>query len=172
MKKLVIALVVIGVSGFFALTPRAGDKPESWSTLFPDGLKDVNGKDIKLETLKGKTVGVYFSAHWCPPCRAFTPKLVAFRDGNRAAFEVVFVSADRSAEAQNKYMKDTGMKWPAVPFDAKSKSALSKKYSVSGIPALIILGKDGSVITKNGRDDVARDPNAALSKWQKSAASK
>ena len=23
-----------------------------------------------------EAVGIYFSAHWCPPCRGFTPKLV------------------------------------------------------------------------------------------------
>jgi len=37
------------------------------------------GKDGEVETmtaLKGKTaVALYFSGHWCPPCRGFTPKL-------------------------------------------------------------------------------------------------
>src|SRR5437764_9700345 len=46
-----------------------------------------------------KLIGLYFSAHWCPPCRKFTPELVQFY--NRVApqhseFEIVFVSLDRT----------------------------------------------------------------------------
>lgn len=36
-----------------------------------DEYKDVNA----AEHLKDKVVVLYFSAHWCPPCRQFTPVL-------------------------------------------------------------------------------------------------
>jgi hypothetical protein len=37
---------------------------------------------------------------------------------------------------------------------------------VSGIPFLVILGPDGSVVTKDGRDDVNSMGNKALLKWK------
>ena len=41
-----------------------------------------SGKAVKgsKSLSKKKLIGLYFSAHWCPPCRAFTPELVKFRD--------------------------------------------------------------------------------------------
>ena len=40
-------------------------------------IVDKEGGEVTLETLQSKdVVGLYFSAHWCGPCRAFTPKLV------------------------------------------------------------------------------------------------
>ncbi|GMJ13203.1 nucleoredoxin 1 [Hibiscus trionum] len=49
------------------------------SSLISGDLDYVIGKDgakVKVTDLVGKTVFLYFSAHWCPPCRAFTPLLV------------------------------------------------------------------------------------------------
>ena len=51
--------------------------------LFQGPLLDSDGKEVDKTVLAGKTIGVYFSAHWCPPCRGFTPKLVDFRDSNK-----------------------------------------------------------------------------------------
>jgi len=47
------------------------------------------------EALAGKkNVLVYFSAHWCPPCRGFTPDLKkAYEDDLKAGnVEIIFVS--------------------------------------------------------------------------------
>ena len=41
--------------------------------LFPGKLLDSDGKEVSKDALAGKTVGIYFSAHWCPPCKQFTP---------------------------------------------------------------------------------------------------
>jgi len=77
-----------------------------------------------------KAVLVYFSAHWCPPCRGFTPKLVEFYSKHASAkgFEVVFVSSDRDAEAFSEYYGE--MPWLALPFDKRdTKATLSKKFT-------------------------------------------
>ena len=37
---------------------------------------DRDGNSVTLDDLKGKYIGLYFSASWCGPCRRFTPKLI------------------------------------------------------------------------------------------------
>ena len=67
-----------------------------------------------------KLVAFYYSAHWCPPCRKFTPQLVDYY--NRVAaehpeFELIFVSYDKSRFNWETYMRDTKMPWLAIDFD-------------------------------------------------------
>jgi nucleoredoxin len=62
------------------------------------------------EALRGKRyVGVYFSAHWCGPCKAFTPKLVEWYAANSADIEIVFASSDRNQAAFDSYFAE--MPW-------------------------------------------------------------
>lgn len=76
------------------------------------------GTDKGIEAIcgEGKTVGIYFSAHWCPPCRGFTPKLAEFykKLHTEKNFEIVFVSSDKSEDEFQKYHKE--MPWLALPF--------------------------------------------------------
>ena len=65
-------------------------------------LVDKAGNTLKAsEALKGKVKLLYFSAHWCPPCRAFTPQLAGtyakLKEAGRE-FELVFISSDRDEE--------------------------------------------------------------------------
>merc|ERR1712072_1486727 len=111
-----------------------------------EGLKSTE------TVLSGKSaVGVYFSAHWCPPCRGFTPELAKMYSEafSGKGMEIVFVSSDRDESSFNDYYGE--MPWVALPFDKRdAKATLSKKYKVQGIPSFVILGPDGKTITADG----------------------
>jgi len=123
-----------------------------WKTRFPEGLVDNAGKTVDLATLKNKTVAVYCSAHWCPPCRAFTPELVKFANANKDKLAVVFISFDENKEKMLGYMIEAKMPWSAVPFKSAGGQTITKEQGVTGIPTLLVYGKDGQLLTKNGRD--------------------
>ncbi|KAK6252533.1 hypothetical protein QUC31_014253 [Theobroma cacao] len=126
------------------------------SILISGDLDFVIGKDgakVQVTELVGKTVLLYFSAHWCPPCRGFTPKLVeAYKKikAKNEAFEVVFVSSDRDQASFEEYYSE--MPWLALPFGDARKPLLSRKFKVRGIPMLVAIGPTGKTVTKETRN--------------------
>ena len=54
--------------------------------LLKGSLEDENGP-VSETRLQGKFVLLYFSAGWCPPCRAFSPQLSEFRKENEEDVE-------------------------------------------------------------------------------------
>ena len=140
-----------------------------FESVFPERLNDAAGREIVARSaLKGKTVGVYFSAHWCGPCRGFTPQLVQFYNQVAANndFEIVFVSSDRSADDMMKYMRESSMPWVAIPFGDPSGKALKRKLGINGIPTLVIYDSSGKIISSNGRWDVVMSGTEALNAWK------
>jgi nucleoredoxin len=118
-----------------------------------DYLLRNNGDQIPVADLVGKRVCVYFSAHWCPPCRAFTPKLAEAYNAIKAkdkAFEVIFISSDRDESSFEEYFST--MPWLALPFGDKRKESLSRIFKVRGIPMLVALGPTGQTVTTAARD--------------------
>merc|ERR1711920_913124 len=126
------------------------------------------GETSTADALAGKTVGIYFSAHWCPPCRGFTPQLVESYNTMTAAgkaFEIVFVSSDRDEAAFAEYFGE--MPWLALPYAKRElKAKLSKKFKVNGIPTLVIIDSDGKTITADGREAIDSDPAGQSFPWK------
>jgi len=114
---------------------------------------------------KKKLIALYHSAYWCPPCRKFTPQLVAFYNKVAAAhpeFEIVFVSNDKSASAMEGYMRDDQMPWPAVSFDKVSVNAGLTKYFGESIPCLVVVDENGKVVFDTYAGKNYRGPEAVL----------
>ncbi|XP_020228433.1 probable nucleoredoxin 1 [Cajanus cajan] len=139
---------------------KAKEASQTLESILVSGDQDyVIGKDgvkIPVSELKGKVVLLYFSAHWCPPCRAFLPKLIDAYHKIKAkqnALEVVFISSDKDQASFDAFF--AGMPWLALPFGDSRKKFLSRKFRVSGIPMLVAIGSSGQTLTKEARDLVS-----------------
>lgn len=137
--------------------------------LFGDTLRDSRKHKVPIDSLAGKTIAIYFSAHWCPPCRAFTPKLVDFHNqvaGGGKPLEIVFVSSDHGESEMYRYMEAMDMPWLAVDYDQFQLGLIKSKFEIRGIPALIIINDQGEVVARDGRRDVSELGAAAFDKWR------
>lgn len=55
------------------------------------------------------------------------------------------------------------MPWLAVPYeDNASRTELTTLYGIQGIPSLVLLNPDGSVITEDGRGEISDDPQGMV----------
>ena len=141
-----------------AKAPATGDNAKIMK-MIGDTLVDSKGKKFETsEVLEGrKNVLIYFTASWCGPCRRFTPELVKFADEHKDAkdFVIIMVGSDRSAKAQDDYMKKSKMPFYAVPYGVEGVKAIKQAYAGRGIPNLVILDENGKALKgsyeKDGR---------------------
>jgi nucleoredoxin len=131
---------------------------------------DLVGKEGNVavnDVLANKVVGLYFSAHWCPPCQGFTPILSDFYKNLKstgASIEIVFVTSDRDTKSFGEYFGE--MPWIALPYGddriAKLKTAAGMKF----IPFLVFIDTStGNVLTEDGRSLVANDSFDEILEW-------
>lgn len=131
-------------------------------------LVDTQGQQVAYDTIKDAYKGLYFSAHWCPPCKAFTPQLAtayAKLKNNERDFQIIFISSDRSEESWQTYHNT--MPWLSLAWEEKdARHELATILEVKGIPTLVILAPDNSVITTDGRTELSEDPDLERFPWR------
>jgi len=82
----------------------------------------------------------------------------------RQRIEIVFVSSDKSEDQFDEYFSE--QPWLALDYsDRKLKNELSELFGVEGIPSVVIIDSDGSVISKEGRGAIAGDPTGENFPW-------
>jgi nucleoredoxin len=130
------------------------------------------GKANLEEVFNCNVIGLLFSAHWCPPCRVFTPKLIqAYLDLNQdqKQFEIIYCTQDRDEESFLEYLEE--MPWPGVGFaEFESICDLADKFEIIGVPTLIVLNDKLQVLDNDGRTTFYQmGPEKALSHWKELA---
>jgi thiol-disulfide isomerase/thioredoxin len=115
-------------------------------------FEGVNPKNttqtIKLSDFagKGKYVLLDFWASWCGPCRQAMPEIKALNDKYSAkGLEVIGVVVSDELDNHLQSAKSLDVTWTQI-FD--NKDALVTLYGLEGIPTLILLDKDGTILVR------------------------
>ena len=145
LKKLLAVFALAGGVG-------VGDRPPDFT------LRDWHDRPVALADLRGKVVCLDFWASWCAPCKAALPALDAIaRRHADAGLVVLAVDIDTDRAAAERFvaerLPDTAMTLLRDPG-----GDLFKRFGASGMPALYVLDRDGTVqAAKSGYEIGALD---------------
>lgn len=169
-----MALLALGFVPHLQAGGLANRAVKKASENFHQALADapvfsVDGQQLDGKALASKKyIAVYFSAHWCPPCRKFTPQLSAWYEKNKGPdFELIFASSDKSDKARAEYMSWGKMTFPYLEFKNKVKNQIMQTLGLKGIPCIVVFDKDGNVVASSYQDGKYVGPQAPLTALEK-----
>lgn len=123
-----------------------GNRMEIFGTL-------LDGEKFDPATLAGKVVLVDFWATWCGPCVAEIPAMREhYAKYHDRGFEIVGVSCDDDKDVVEEFVARENIPWPMLHDEGDGRwPPLASHYGLPGIPVMILIGRDGNVVSIQAR---------------------
>jgi thiol-disulfide isomerase/thioredoxin len=112
-------------------------------------LKDLNNKDVKLASLKGKVVLMDFWATWCGPCKVEIPWFIEFQNKyGKSGLEVVGVLTEDTLDKARPFAQQWKMNYTIL--NGNERDDLDDAYGpMFGLPVTVVISREGKVCSKH-----------------------
>jgi len=115
-------------------------------TMAPDFiLPDINGKQFKLSSLRGKYVILDFWGSWCSWCIKGMPEMKKYYDKYEGKFEILGVDCNDTEARWKAAVEKHQIPWKHVR-QSKETQNVSDDYGVQGFPTKILIDPKGKII--------------------------
>jgi thiol-disulfide isomerase/thioredoxin len=110
-------------------------------------VKDLDGRELTLQTYKGKVVLLNFWATWCGPCRAEIPGLIRIQEAYKDRLQIIGMDVDdNDAERLRAFVKDKGINYPVAMTSVPVRLAYG---GIGSLPTLFVINQEGKMVQKH-----------------------
>jgi thiol-disulfide isomerase/thioredoxin len=124
-------------------------------------LTGVDGRPVKLSSLRGHVVVLTFFASWCHPCEKDMPALQRAQDDNPDRVAVVGVNYQDFPDDTRAFVHRLGVTFPALLEDSTD-NPVAARYDVHAMPDTVFIDEHGVVRDRIFGETSTRDLEAAL----------
>lgn len=110
-------------------------------------LKDLDGKELKLEDFRGKVILLNFWATWCGPCREEIPSLIELQNRYKGRLQVIGLAVDEEdVNHVRKFATSAGMNYPIAMGTDEVRVAYG---GVGALPTVFVINSEGRLVQKH-----------------------
>ncbi len=110
-------------------------------------LKTLDGKELNLESSRGKVILLNFWATWCGPCREELPGLISLQSRYKDRLQIIGLVVDDDDEKEiRSVVESEGINYPVALADSSTRFAYG---GIAALPTVFLINTEGRVVQKH-----------------------